>query len=169
MWYILWYYCVHINTFTVSIVIRFLYQWITRFPVLNVHSDVIVDVEILKISCGALARIEYFSLLLFYQLKISKFNTLFHWIIVFSIPISLWSTQHLDIGSDTNKILLLPYLYPHLPFGYGYGYGYEYWRMWKNDIRIRIGGGFGCGYPRIIRIRWHPYWWQFPCLPPLGW
>ena len=99
----------------------------------------------------ALARIEYFPLLLFHQLKISKFNALFHWRIVFSIPTSLWSTQHSDIGSDTNKKLLLPYPYSHLLFGYGYGY--EYWRMWKNDIRIRIGGG----YPRIIRIRWHLY------------
>ena len=122
---------------------------------LNADSDDMVDVEILKISCGALAKIEYFSLLLFHQLKISKFNTLFHWRIVFSIPILLWSTQHSDIGSDMNKILLLPYPYLYLPFGYWYGY--EYWQMWKNDIRIRIGGRFGCGYPRIIRIQWHPY------------
>ena len=39
------------------------------------------------------------------------------------------------IGSDTDRILPLPYPYPHPTFGYGYGY--EYWRMWKNDIRIR--------------------------------
>ena len=30
-----------------------------------------------------------------------------------------------------DRILSLPYSYPHPTFGY------EYWRMWKNDIRIR--------------------------------
>ena len=62
------------------------------------------------------------STITFSPIKISKFNALFHWRIVFCILISLWSTQHSDVRSDTNKILLLPYPYPHLPFGYGYEY-----------------------------------------------
>ena len=123
--------------------------------VLNADSDVTIDVKIFKISRVTLVRIEYFSPLLFHQLKISKSITLFHWRIISSIWISLLSTQPSDIGSDTNRVLLLSYSYPHLTFEDGYGY--EYWRMWKNIICIRIGGRFGCRYPQIICIRWHTY------------
>ena len=42
------------------------------------RSDATVDVEILKISRVILAKIEYFSLLLFHQLKISEYNVLFY-------------------------------------------------------------------------------------------
>ena len=37
------------------------------------------------------------------------------------------------IGSDTDQILSLSYLYPHPTFEYGYWY----WTLWENDIRIR--------------------------------
>ena len=86
--------------------------------------------------------------------QILKSITSFHWRIVSSIWISLSNIQASDIGSDTDMIFLLSYPYPHLTFEYGYRY--KYWRMWKNDTRIRVGGWFGYKYMWIIHIQWHP-------------
>ena len=41
---------------------------------------------------------------------------------IFFIRILLSITQLSNIGSDTDHILSLPYLYPHLTFGYRYRY-----------------------------------------------
>ena len=90
--------------------------------VLNVDLDATIDVEILKISRATLARIGYFPLLLFHQLKISKIycliplkNSLFYTNIIIKHP-----TFGYQIGyeSDTAFIIYVS----ALTFGYGYIY-----------------------------------------------
>jgi len=46
---------------------------------------------------------------------------------------TLWVAGRGVIRSNTDWIFPLPYSYPHSTFGYRY----RYYRMWKNDIRIR--------------------------------
>jgi len=36
----------------------------------------------------------------------------------------------------------------------------------KRMIRIRMGYGFGCGYPRISEFEWHPYVWGIDFMGP---
>jgi len=46
-----------------------------NFIVLNVNSDVTIDIKILRMSCDTLIRINYFSLLFFHQLKYQNLLT----------------------------------------------------------------------------------------------
>ena len=56
-----------------------------------------------NISCDS-CKNRILLLLFFHQLKILKSIASFHWRVVSSIRILLWSTQLLDIGSDTDSV-----------------------------------------------------------------
>ena len=100
---------------------KYRYLWFSQNNSIGIHFTISKHRVTKEMNYPLVEKVQYF-------LSNASLNKLF-W-----AETLVYATYNGAIGSDTDRILSLPYLYLHPTFGFGYGY--RYWRVWKNDICI---------------------------------